>query len=83
MFCIMLSGTPLNQFIKKLQECKDSEYALPSAPVDWALANKRKVDVFINLFNHYQYALVPEEIRRCKVGESLAAYNKEIGENAK
>lgn len=74
------------EHVQKLKENK-SEYLVPVAPVEWAMSQKKHIDIFINFIHHNEYyTSIPKDVkdRRGKPAETLQKYRKKFNlQNAK
>nr|CAH7755766.1 unnamed protein product [Callosobruchus chinensis] len=53
----------LNEHVSKLKENK-SKYLVLSSPIEWAMSQKKHIDVFINFIHHKDYySAIPKEVK--------------------
>ncbi|KAJ8921962.1 hypothetical protein NQ315_008596 [Exocentrus adspersus] len=75
-----------NELVQKLKENK-SDYLVPASSIEWAMAQKKHIDIFFNFIHHNEYiASVPKEVREklTKPPEALQKYKKKFNlQNAK
>lgn len=76
----------MNEYINKLKDNK-SRFLVMASPIEWATANKKHFDVFLNFIHHKEYYTdAPKEVREkmVKPVDALQKYRKKLNHpNAK